>query len=100
MSYDYLRWKGEIYQTTDTPSQFMDMFEISEDGYLFFQECDHVWNNETTQETPFGKLEKVSQRWVHLKEYNGNIRFFSRSKDYLAIIKQGQIQQIIDVSVE
>ena len=44
--FDYITYKGNKYQTRDTPSQTLDNYEIREDGTL--------WHNTYCMEGPWG----------------------------------------------
>ena len=107
------------YQTKDTPSQFMDQYEIREDGTLWYEEYDiedyseySKWKKEHPNEPEpdetkqpfgwkfFGCLGKANKRWVQEK-MSGEICFYtSLGKDhsgwleFSAYFKNGQLQQL------
>jgi hypothetical protein len=82
------------YQTKDTPSQLMDLYEIREDGSLWFQAHDIEDQSEQAKwvaENPdkeipeelqglaglFGCMMRINNRWEFLYDFSGEIRFYS-----------------------
>jgi hypothetical protein len=41
--FDYIKYRGEEYQTKDTPRQLMDNYEIRDDGTLWYENYDGDW---------------------------------------------------------
>ena len=86
--------KEFVYQTKDTPVQFLDSYEIREDGTLWHKDYDIENRSQATlwkKENPGKKLPKrlrgfgemvgcmtrVNERWVRLAIFTGEIRFYS-----------------------
>lgn len=93
-----------VYQTKDTPSQFMDNYEIREDGSLWYEYYEledrsavGLWlkknPDKTYDDAPkylkkggfprvfLGKLSKRNKKWVKVDNFIGEIRFYSSVKD-------------------
>jgi hypothetical protein len=69
--FDYLTCKSPLplpeyqesaFQTKDTPAQYLDKYEIREDGTLWHQE----------DRSEYG----VNTRWVPVSKFTGEIRFY------------------------
>ena len=101
--FDYIRCKYPLpvegandleYQTKDTPSQFLDKYEIREDGTLWHEDYDikdeskaGKWKKENPNqplpdhlkgiESFMGTLSRVNQRWNPAYDFTGEIRFYS-----------------------
>lgn len=81
-----------VYQTKDTPRQFLDNYRIREDGTLWQEDYDTKdnselgkWEAEHPNETPppgialdalRGCMTKVNTRWSRI-EFTGEIRFYT-----------------------
>lgn len=84
------------YQTKDTPAQFLDLYEIREDGTLWHESYDVEDNSEGTKweaanpdrelELPeemkglsrlIGCMTRVNQRWEEIKDFTGEICFYT-----------------------
>ena len=85
---------GFVYQTKDTPAQFLDAYEIREDGTLWHEDYDvedrskaSVWKRENPgKKLPkhlrgidgmVGCMSRTNKRWVRLNIFTGEIRFYS-----------------------
>lgn len=84
--------QGRLYQSKDTPAQFLDSYEIRADGTLWHQAYDIEdksnlarWSAEHPGETPpaelmtvensyFGSLARVNTRWEYLSDFSGEVR--------------------------
>ena len=78
--FDYITYKGEKYQTKDTPNQMMDNYEIQEDGTLWVEEYDAEFVKDPGH--IFGVyLEQKNKRWRECVEFSGKIRFYREDKD-------------------
>jgi hypothetical protein len=78
--FDYIRYKGHEYQSKDTPNQWMDNYEIRDDGTLWVEDYDSEWVADS--EGLFGGfLEKKNVRDRFVFEFIGEIRFY-RDIDY------------------
>lgn len=91
------------YQTKSTPAQFMDKYEIREDGSLWHENYeieDHSEAGKWKRENPgkefaadmsglkslVGCMTRVNCRWEHEKDFTGEIRFYhcygNKPRDY------------------
>lgn len=101
--FDYIRYKGEKYQTKDTPNQFMDDYEIRDDGTLWVEDYDCEWVKE--DESLFGGyMNKINLRDRFLFEFIGEIRFYREIdykkdlwKEYSAYFVDGQMKFITEI---
>ena len=104
------------YQTKDTPAQFMDLYEIREDGTLWHEDYDVEDHSEATKwqkanpgkELPeelqglggiCGIMTRVNKRWVQVSEFTGEIRFYDFLKpdgwiEWSAYLVKGKVNQI------
>lgn len=73
--FDYIRYGGHEYQTKDTPNQFLDQYEIREDGTLWHENYDSEWVEETNSVFG-GYLDKKNTRWEFCSDFDGVIRFY------------------------
>jgi hypothetical protein len=67
------------YQTKDTDAQWMDYYEIREDGTLWHQEYDtedHSDPNAEGFERFCGCMTRVNERWVR-ESYTGPLTFYT-----------------------
>lgn len=81
------------YQTKSTPAQFMDNYEIREDGSLWHEEYEiedrsaaGTWRREHPGQDPpeelsglnsiVGLMTRVNCRWQHVDSFTGEIRFY------------------------
>lgn len=100
--FDYLYYKGDEYQTKDTPSQILDKYEIRDDGNLWHENYDAEWID--CDENSFGGLiEKSNVRWEPCN-YSGIIRFYRSSdkhaddwEEYSATFSEGRMINLIEI---
>lgn len=76
-----------LYQTKDTPSQYMDMYEIREDGTLWHEDYDVEDGSDPKAEpgslaSILGMMTRVNKRWVQLPNFTGEIRLFGTWREY------------------
>ena len=100
--YDHLYYRGDEYQTKDTPAQMLDNYRI-EDDRLWYEEHDSEWVDE---EGLFGGgLRKRNERWVLCDDFDGLIRFYREDLDrggykadawieYQALFMNGQMLKL------
>jgi hypothetical protein len=70
----------EIFQTKNTPSQFLDNYEIREDGTLLHETYDieNRSNPNAKGITKFiGCMTRVNKRWEKVSDFIGEIRFYT-----------------------
>ena len=76
--FDQLYYRGEEYQTKDTPAQLLDNYRI-EDNQLWYEEYDAEW---VDGEGLFGGgLKKFNERWVLCDGFDGLVRFYREDKE-------------------
>ena len=83
--FDNLEYKGEEYQTKDTPAQLLDNYKIEQnqdDGhwYLWHEEYDVDWIEEADR-FGGGYMKQYNQRWVCCHEFDGALRFYRSLKE-------------------
>ena len=107
--FDYINYKGEVYQTKDTSMQLLDHYKIETDlesghEYLWHEEYDLEFVE--PPESLFGNLRQFNQRWVRCDNYDGLIRFYRPGDDkktwiqYIALFMDGKIIKFTDTSYE
>lgn len=75
---------NEIFQTKDTPAQFIDDYEILEDGVLWHKAYDIIDKSDPTAEgikRLHGLLTKTNERWETMNSFTGEIRFYTYIND-------------------
>lgn len=100
------------YQTKDTPSQFMDQYEIREDGTLWWENYDTEDRSELTlwkaahpgEEPPaeirdglsafIGCMSKVNKRWEQVPPFTGEIRFGNGRTRWSSYFVDGKLKEI------
>lgn len=116
--FDYLRCEYPLpvdganaleYRTKDTPAQYLDRYEIREDGTLWHEEYDMEdrspsakWRREHPGEPLPGGLvglyglgcaTRVNERW-HQVILTGEIRFGSATLEWSAYFVKGRLNQL------
>lgn len=70
----------EVFQTKNTPAQWLDHYEIREDGTLWHENYD-TEDQSDPNEIGFkrfsGCCTKVNKRWEFVKDFIGEIRFYT-----------------------
>lgn len=102
--FDYIKYRGDEYQTKDTPRQLMDNYEIRDD-ILWYENYDGDWMED--DDTLFGGyLEKKNVRWEPLMYFDGQIRFYRAGAnrdtwiEYKALFMNGRIIKFTEVTDE
>ena len=108
--FDYINYKGEEYQTKDTPNQMIDNYKIETDQesgqeqlWVEEYECEYVKDEEHLLG---GYFKQFNQRWVRCDNYDGLIRFYRPGDDkntwieYKALFMDGKIIKFTDSSYE
>ena len=106
--FDNIQYKGEEYQTKDTPSQLLDNYKIEQDlysgdWYLWYEEYDSDWVEEPDR-FGGGYMKQSNHRWVACEDFDGNLRFYRSDKDnrnlwieYRALFMDGRMIKIKEV---
>ena len=70
------RLKDVEFQTKDTPAQLLHLYEIRENGVLWYHNCDSKWIED--EETRFfgGYIEESNRRWEPTT-FTGQIEFYA-----------------------
>ena len=76
--FDQLYYRGEEYQTKDTPAQLLDNYKIENDQ-LWYEEYDAEWVE--TEGLFGGGLKKSNERWVLCDSFDGLVRFYREDKE-------------------
>jgi hypothetical protein len=90
--FDYIRYKGNSYQTKDTPAQFMAQYEIRGDE-LWYNHVEHEWV-EDNDALFGGGLEPISSSWERVEDFDGAIEFGDLEKDFIALFWEGRMIRI------
>lgn len=95
---------GLEFQTKDTDSQWMDEYEIREDGTLWHQAYETEDQSDPTKEgfeAFVGCMTRVNERWER-DNYTGAMSFYTDFKggwlEFSALFKDGHIQAVVVVS--
>jgi hypothetical protein len=70
----------ELFQTKSTPVQWMDLYEIREDGTLWHENYDTEDRsdpNETGFKRFVGCCTRINKRWEFMKDFIGEIQFYT-----------------------
>jgi hypothetical protein len=83
--FDQLYYRGEEYQTKDTPAQLLDNYKIEVDQdsglpYLWHEEYDSEWVDDGRHLFGGGLL-RSNERWVLCDSFDGLIRFYREDKE-------------------
>ena len=96
--------QDEIFQTKDTPSQFMDDYEIRTDGTLWHQTYNIVDKSDKNAKGPMrlvGTMTRVNKRWKRDK-LTGEIVFYTTIKnvwyEFSAYFVGGKIKELHQIN--
>lgn len=92
--------KTEVFQTKDTPTQQMDMYQIREDGTLWFQDYDIEDRSDASAEgimALVGCMSRTNKRWRKMEKFTGEIVFYGDSGEFSAYYINGQLQSLVNV---
>jgi hypothetical protein len=100
--FDHIHYKGQEYQTKDTPNQMLDNYKIEQDQdsghwFLWHEEYDAEW---VAEEGLFGgSIKQSNHRWVCCHDFDGLIRFYyyrsnEDQEEYEALFMDGQMLKI------
>ncbi len=71
-------YQARVFQTKDTPTQFLDSYEIDETGQLRVEEYeveDRSDPNETGIKRIIGMITRINRRWTN-SNFTGEINFY------------------------
>lgn len=112
--FDYIRCERELpdspptleWQTKDTPSQYLDVYEIRADGSLWQEEYDIEDRSDPNADGILalcGCMTRVNKRWEPCK-FTGEIRFYgyegsntARWWEFSAYFIDGQMQSVVTI---
>lgn len=101
--FDYLNFRGNDYQSKDTPNQWMANYEIREDGTLWVEESDGEWIKDENSLLG-GYIKESNHRWVQVENYTGEIRFYRHLdkeykvwEEFSAYFVQGQLKHLVPI---
>jgi hypothetical protein len=73
--------QNNIFQTKHTPAQWLDLYEIREDGTLWHETYDIEDHSDPAAKGFLGKfigcMTKVNKRWEFVNDFTGEIRFYT-----------------------
>lgn len=95
--YDKLRYKGDIYQTKDTPHQLLMDYYLRDDGTLWVEEFDQKFEEDSDSFLGFTE-ERTNYRWIFCEDVSGDISFYRSDTanfgnwiEYRAEFKEGNL---------
>jgi hypothetical protein len=101
--FDYLNFRGNDYQSKDTPNQWMANYEIREDGTLWVEESDGEWIKDENSLLG-GYIKESNHRWVQVEKYTGEIRFYRHLdkeykvwEEFSAYFIDGQLKHLVPI---
>ena len=101
--FDYLNFRGNDYQSKDTPNQWMANYEIREDGTLWVEESDGEWIKDENSLLG-GYIKESNHRWVQVENYTGEIRFYRHLdkeykvwEEFSAYFINGQLKHLVPI---
>jgi hypothetical protein len=101
--FDYLNFRGNDYQSKDTPNQLMDKYELKENGTLWVEESDGEWIKDENSLLG-GYIKESNHRWVQVENYTGEIRFYRHLdkeykvwEEFSAYFIQGQLKHLVPI---
>jgi hypothetical protein len=90
-------WRGVenvVFQTKDTPNQYMCLYKIDHDGILWEEQTEKEWVESTTPDAEWfldriGHMKTISRTWVKT-DFSGSINFYEcyNHKNYKAEYNQ------------
>lgn len=92
--FDYINYKGNEYQTKDTPEQCMETYEIRGDE-LWFKKVERDWVED--ESSLFGGyLKEISHEWEFCNSFDGAIMFYRTTggdswEEYKILFMDGKI---------
>ena len=87
---------GAEFQTKDTPAQWLDHYEIREDGSLWYEAHDIEDRSDPNAEGILalcGSMSSVNKRWVPEK-LTGEIVFYGNPGEFSAYFVDGKIKYL------
>lgn len=73
------------FQTKDTPAQYMEEYEIREDGTLWHEEYEIEDRSNPNADNELDKfcgcMTRVNQQWEFCNKFTGDIRFYESTGD-------------------
>ena len=72
--FDEIIYKDQVYQTKDTPDQFLTTYEIRGDE-LWKEHVEYDWV-ENVDDIFGGHLKRISSEWKFESDFDGAIRFY------------------------
>ena len=95
--FDNLLYKGEEYQTKDTPDQSLNTYEIRGDE-LWWRKTEYEWVED--KESIFGiRMEERNHEWIFCDRFDGVIDFYRQNEakewvEWHALFNNGRMIKI------
>lgn len=92
--------RGVEFQTKDTPSQYLDHYEIRKDGTLWHEIYDIEDKSDPNAEGLarfFGCASRVNNRWEQVA-ITGEVVFYASDYEFSAYFVNGQLKQLETLS--
>ena len=81
------------WQSKDTPAQFLDLYEIREDGTLWHEEYDERF--EETPEAPLGfYIHRENKRWISVP-ITGEIEIHTIQRSIQFWFRNGRVKDVV-----
>jgi hypothetical protein len=96
--FDNIQYKGEEYQTKDTPSQLLDNYKIEQEQVsgawlLWHEEYDIDWIDDADR-FGGGYSKQSNHRWVACADFDGALRFYNSDREYRSLFMDGRMLKI------
>jgi hypothetical protein len=86
------------WQTKDTPAQYLDDYEVREDGTLWHKEYDvedHSDPHATGLKAMIGCMTRVNERWVQDRDFTGQLEIHDGDFSIIFWIRNGQVKDAV-----
>jgi len=93
--FDDVKFDGRVYQSKDTPAQFLGEYEIR-GNELWFNDIKHQWI-ENDNSMFGGYLEPVSSEWVRVKDFTGALTFGDGDREFVTLFWEGEMIKVKEV---
>ena len=95
--FDNVKYKGEVYQTKDTPHQLLYDYELRDDGTLWRECYTIIWHKDESSWLGI-REERKDIYWKFEDDFDGVIRFYrSVGKgwvEYRALFMEGKLLKL------
>ncbi len=82
------------YQTKDTEAQYLDDYEIREDGTLWHEDYD-LEEHSDPKAVGWGCMTRVNQRWVQEVDFTGQLEIYGGDYTILFWFRNGKVKDAV-----